>query len=289
MSYPLINGATINGEEEGLLLQGLDLVVADTALMVEVMLPDGAEPLETGDVALEFHLDPDGLDLVATETHEAIYDAVITPVGIDMVVAGTAGTFVTYIVGSAYPLELGANRPQLGRDIVLIADSIELVREGLHSALTAMPAPDIAVTVGSARPLILGDLPAIERGTITLDATSAFPVELGTPGVTAVMLANSAQPMELGAPGTGQIAAAQSVQPLEMGAQPVLAFYGFAIGIDIGRQGRHSALRGPVEVFVDSAQPLEFGGTGLPAIALHARQSFPLQVGLPAADRGMTC
>jgi hypothetical protein len=158
MSYPLINGALINGAEEQT-TKGIDLVNAGVGLVVVTTLGVSVTPLEFGAVTGQV-----GVDVAAT------------PWGIDLARFGVGVStiaqpdpdFVSVGV-SARPLELGAP-----------TTSGEVATTGTSAAPLLMG--DIvaeAVVIGvSATPLELGD---IDTAAVMTTGASATPLELGAP------------------------------------------------------------------------------------------------------------
>jgi hypothetical protein len=158
MSYPLINGAEINGSDAAT-TEGIDLVTAGVGLVVVTTLGVSATPLEFGAVTGKV-----GVDVVAR------------PGGMDLVRAGLGVTtiaqpdpdFVTAGV-SARPLELGS--PTSAGQVATTGASATPLQMGDIVA-------GIRVLGVSAQPLELGDIGA---ATVMTTGTSAWPLEVGAP------------------------------------------------------------------------------------------------------------
>lgn len=286
MSYPLINGATINGFEAGQ-TEGIELVTAGLATASHDVYPAGALPLEIGDIDARFSIGPDGIDLVQTETHTAIYSGIVLPAGIELVTAGVATVHVVVVAVGARPLEIGAPRARNGVDVEARPAGLDLVRSGLHSAFLAQPAPAMTVEAAGTRPLQMG-VPGAHLGSVTVDAPGYHALEMGDPatGVAAQAVGHAA--MEFGQPSTGIVVIGRGGVALDMGA-PALRFRISVTGFDFGISGKHSALVAPTEVFASGAHPMEFGNPLAPTVVVFGRQSFPMQLGQPSLDRGATC
>lgn len=227
MSYPLINGAEINGSEE------------------------------------------------------------LTTQGIDLVTAGH-GTLVVSLVGvSAYPLEFGAHKGQVGVDVTGRPAGLDLVRAGLGVISVAQPDPNVTLLGVSARPLELGTPSA--GGAIALTGVSATPMQLGNHGVGVGLLGQSAYALELGEPGPAHITLSGiSAQVMELGA-PSIVFSVSISGIDLVTAGQGRIFSAAALLQGASAYPLELGDTDTPTVAMRGRSAFPMQLGQPAASRGATC
>lgn len=120
MSYPLINGAEINGTDSGgVLTEGIELVSAGVPSLALALEAGSAQPLELGDFIVQIGFDvaatPAGLDLVHSGLHSVFMgqpggDVTLFAPGVRVlelgaIAAGLGG--VTVDAGSAQPLELG--------------------------------------------------------------------------------------------------------------------------------------------------------------------------------------
>lgn len=227
MSYPLINGAEINGSE-GSAAQGIDLVTAGQGMLV------------------------------------------VSPVGV-----------------SAYPLEFGVHKVQVGVDVAGRPAGLDLVRAGLGVISVAQPEPNVTLLGVSAQPLGLGTPSA--GGAIALTGVSATPVELGNHGVSVGLMGQPAYALELGEPGAAHITLSGiSAQVLELGA-PSAAFAISISGIDLVTAGQGRIFSAAALLQGASAYPLELSDTDTPTVAMRGRSAFPIQLGQPAASRGATC
>lgn len=207
--------------------------------------------------------------------------------GIDLVTAGQ-GTLVVSLVGvSAYPLEFGAHKGQVGVDVAGRPAGLDLVRAGLGVISVAQPEPNVTLLGVSAQPLGLGTPSA--GGAIALTGVSAIPVELGNHGVSVGLMGQSAYALELGGPGTAHITLSGiSAQVLEFGT-PSAAFAVSVSGIDLVTAGQGRIFSAAALLQGSSAYPLELGDTDTPTVAMRGRPAFPLQLGQPTISRGATC
>lgn len=210
-----------------------------------------------------------------------------TAKGIDLVTAGQ-GTLVVSLVGvSAYPLEFGAHKGQVGVDVTGRPAGLDLVRAGLGVISVAQPEPNVTLLGMSARPLGLGTPSA--GGAIALTGVSATPVELGNHGVSVGLMGQPAYALELGEPGAAHITLSGiSAQVLEFGT-PSAAFAVSISGIDLVTAGQGRIFSAAALLQGASAYPLELGDTDTPTVAMRGRSAFPTQLGQPAASRGATC
>lgn len=286
MTYPLINGATINDDDQGATV-GIDLARAGPAQIKSALLADGAGPLELGAPAVRVSINPPGMDLVSEGQSFIRYQHFIRPAGTDLVTAGPAGLSVVLRAEGAVALELGEPRVRSGVDVALKAFGIDLVRQGYHSIMLAQPAPNIVLQAASARPLVLG-APSVNSATVVLQAGGAMALQLGMPTSHVSLGASGARPLELGTPAVAFRLRAAGAAPLELGA-PTVAGAMRLEGIDLARAGMARMVSGVNALAAAGAWPLELGAPGRHAITLHARQSFPLALGRPSIDRGSAC
>lgn len=210
MSYGLINGQLVNGdEEEG---SGIDLVSHGIGTMVVLLVGQSAQPLELGavqvkngqDVAVGMY----GLDLVR-------HDLGVLTIGqppVNQVLVGQG----------ARPLELGAP--------TAVPEAMTITGTSAQPLVLGEPGPAGLTLLGtSAEPLEMGDPGPVVR--YIGGVGSAYPLELGLHSTSTAV---SIEGIDLVAHGVGLLAAAgvvlqgQSHQPLELGqpAQPGRLLYG---------------------------------------------------------------
>lgn len=287
MSYPLINGAAINAEEGGLQLPGLDLVAAGMATAVLAVTAGGHTPLELGAPTVKHAIGVGGIDLVSSETHTGLFNALLQAPGMDLVAAGIGSAAITAFADGAQAFEFGDHRAKIGQDVEILTEGIDLVREGYHSALAAQPGPIVVADVTSFFPLELG-APAIARSASEVQAQEAYPLLMGAPALAVTLTAQSYYPLEMGQANTAFAASVASARPLEYG-EPVAAFALSPSGVDLARVGTHGTDVAGAAVEIQGAHVLEIGTPGTPTFIAYARQSFPMQVGNPSISRGATC
>lgn len=287
MSYPLINGAAINGEEAGEATVGIDLVTFGQAVAVPALLAAGAQPMELGTPRIVLPLRPPGLDLVNAGQATARYNTALQPPGIDLVTGGQAMAEMVLEAQGAQPLELGAPRVRNGLDASLGIEGLDLVRTDFAVIALEQVAPDQVVQARSGRPLEMGT-PEARPGAVTVQVVSAQPLVLGAPGAGIRLQAQGAQALELGMPAAGIRLQASAARPLELGV-PTVAVALQVEGIDLVRAGTASIALPTAQLLAASAYVLELGTPGLPSTTVRARASFPLQLGMPAVARENTC
>lgn len=291
MSYSLINGAPINGDEGGditLLPSGLDLLSAGAHTAVGGTTAGDASPLELGDPLALYAIEPPGLELLDAGTHIGLHDMDFTPPGLDLVDHGIPAMVVNPVAGDAEPLEIGDLTLQIGVPINARPAGLDLVLAGLHVASVGVVLPSDGFTVaGNARPLQLGS-PALTPAAASTTAGGAQPLELGTAAIGVALSAGGAEPLELGTPGTGYATNAGAAQPLVLGS-PGLAMAFTVQGIDLVVAGLHTVVSGGTFTVAGGGEPLTLGDHGPLGYASITRQHFPLDLGNLSINRGTTC
>ncbi len=291
MSYPLINGAVINGSGGGdivLLPSGLDLLAADPHTAVGSTVAGDAQPLELGDANVQFAIEPSGLDILDHGVALAFYDPVLSPPGLDILQHGAPAMAVNPVAGDAYVLEFGATELQIGSRIQARPLGMDLVTSGLHVASVGpvLPTPMTGMGVG-ARPMELGS-PAVAPGPYAAVAGGAAPLELGAPWLGVAVIAGDGEPLELGVAMLGMAASAGGANPLELGAHN-LGMSFTVTGMDLVVAGQHGAVGGGMSTVAGEAWPLELGSPGQPGFASVTRSQFPLLLGSASIHRGTSC
>lgn len=290
MTYPLINGETINGEEDGggvISFAGLDVGVAGTAVVRVPVDVGSAYPTEFGDLATAFPIAPAGLDVGISGTHSGLFQKPLPFDGLDLGVAGVPSVRVTAYPQSAQPLEFGPFRAQNGVDVEVTPSGLNIGRTGLHGAIAGQPAPVLAVQVASVRPLEIGALSVVRSGTV-VEPASALPLEIGPLATGIALTVAGAHPLEIGGINTAVVVSVQSATPVQMGGMTTQSSVAPA-GIDIGVSGTHSANADGITIHVGSAQPLELGGFGALGFAAYVRSARPMKIGPISIDRGSAC
>lgn len=293
MGFPSINGAAINAEEgAGILIEGLDIVRTplSTHTAYAVGSYAGAHPLELGDFdGIEFQARPPGLEMVSQGTHLVVYNASITPAGIEMVSAGVGRLEGVFAAPGTYPLEIGAHRIQQGVDVAISPVGLDIVRAGLHMAHAGMPPPAFTFSAPGARPLELGQ-PRLVLGGLTAQAPGFYPLTLGQPGTRFAGIAPGAYPLEIGGLGSPVTAyGAPGTYAMELGTPSV--HIGLPVtGIEMVRAGQHAVVVGGVAFEYEGAYPLELGDLDAPPrVTARAPQHFPMQMGHHSVQREATC
>lgn len=291
MSYPLINGAAINGTGGGdivLLPPGLDLLAAGTHTAVGSTDAGDGEPLEFGDASLMYALEPDGLDLLDHGVHLGFYDPVLSPPGLDILQHGTPVMVVNPVAGDADVMDFGALSLQIGSPIQARPASLDLLTYGLHVADVGgvLPPPMTGIGV-SARPLEFGT-PSMAPGPYAAVAGGLEPLELGAPTLGVVTIAGAAEPLEFGDFASGMATIAGAAWPLEL-AVPGIGMAFAVSGMDLLTAGVHRAVGGAMAAVAGNAAPLELGNHGPIGFATITRQKFPLEIGAVSIHRGVSC
>lgn len=294
MSFPSINGAAINGEEGGdvaITPAGLDAVRTPLGVPTAYAVGSyaGARPVEIGDVEARVVVLVPGLDAVSSGTAIAVYDALITPAGLDAVTPGVAAVAGVYVAPGSYPVELGNHRIRQGIDVEITPAGMDAVRSGLHLVVRGMPPADGVYPAAGARPVEMGG-GIVRPGTIAAVAPGARPVEVGQPGTQVAGIAPGAYPVEVGSVGAPRTAvSAPGARPVELG-QPSAQISITVGGLDPVRGGTHAVQLGGADFPCPGAYPVELGDFGTPPrVTARAPQHFPVQLGAHTIQREAAC
>jgi hypothetical protein len=287
MSYPLVNGSAINGDDEEASTEGIDLVQPGHHLAVRVGLVAGAQPLETGVPSVNLSLKPPGMDLVRSGAHSIRYNAALKPPGLDLASAGTAQTHSTIYANGAVGLELGAARVKTGVDVELVIGGVELVRVALHGILLALTPANLALEVTGSTVLALG-VPRAVAKPITLLTQGYAPLQLGLPRAAQALPVAGASPLDLGTPRVATVVKAKGSSALVLGAPSITVRLGHS-GIDLVQLGPAGVRSGSNVLLPAGAAALELGQPGGVGAKLFARAHIALELGAPRIDRGNAC
>ena len=219
MTYPLINGAVINGAEESS-TEGIELVSAGPGTIFAVSIGAGASVLEFGAVVGENGVDiaatPSSLDLVRGGLgviSMAQPDPNVTLLGagarpLEFGTPSVAGT-VTLTGAGAEPLQLGvpmAAAVLLGQGASLMElgepGPAAVMLRGASAWVLELGAPSAATFAGvSGIDLVSAGLGRVAGDAASLQGVSAYALELGDIGNPATITrGRSASPMQLGQP-----------------------------------------------------------------------------------------
>lgn len=226
MSYPLINGAEINGTDSGgVLTEGIELVSAGVHSLALALEAGSAQPLELGDFIVQIGFNvgatPAGLDLVHSGLHS--------------VFMGQPGADVTLFAPGVRVLELGAIAAGLGGVTVDGGSAQPLELGGPGLSIAGLAAGAHALEVGEA------------GFSFDADAQGAVALEFGSIGAR-FRLAHTG--IDMGRSGThalvaaGVIAQAAGANVLEVGDPSQPHFTAFARQSFPLELGRHTASRG---------------------------------------------
>lgn len=292
MSYPLINGAPINGDGGGditLLPPSLHILDAGIAKAVGGTTAGDAEPLAFGTPSVEFAFLPPSLQILDAGVHLAFHDWEFTPPSLHILDHGTPNIRVNPVAGDAMPLRFGPAQLRIGTDINARPASLRLPVAGLHVANVGAVLPSDGATVaGNARPVRFG-VPAFAPAAVLTTAGGASPVRFGTAALGVALTAGAAEPVRLGAPGPlGFVMTAGGVSPVRLGV-PTLSVSYLPPSLRILMAGTHAAVSGGTSTTAGDAEPVRMGAPGPVGHAAIARQHFPVRFGTPSIDRGTTC
>ena len=292
MSYPLINGASINssgGSSEAPLVptRGIPMALSGTQTAVRVLLVPSADALALGAHRTQQPIRPPSLALVQAGVPTAKFQATLYPAPLPMAVEGQAHLVLTVFPESADALALGAAKVKTGTDVELKPWGLGMCVTGQATVTQAQPQPSVTCQVPGARAMRFGAA-AVELPSIVVKPQGADALRMGGPRLVQVAKAAPSQAMALGQPRTVQI-----VKPASGHA------------LILGRAGIHTGLRPPgiplavggvpsirlarMVVQVESEDALQLGHAGPLAYTFHVRQSFALELGRPTVARTNQC
>lgn len=288
MSYPLINGTTINGEEaQGSLTIGIDLAKAGIPKAVVAARAVGVVGLSLGQAMVRAALLPPGVDLATSGQHIAKFNTSLKPPGLDLVRTMPAAVILKPRAPGLLALEFGALKVQLGIDVALDLAGLELARGGLHSALAGQQGSNVVVQARSARALQMGS-PRAALAAIQVTAPGKTALSLGVPGVRSDLLASGGYPLEPGVPQLRAVAAAPGRRALDLG-EPAVVLQMSVGGLDLARTGRPSLRSSAVLLEAAGAVALQLGMPSVGALTVRARPGFALELGSLSVLRESTC
>lgn len=291
MAYPLINGAEINGSEESTGIGsagGLALGKAGQATAVSIAYVAGSTPIQIpGAAGLKTYIAPPGLNLLTAGTPMAVYQALLRPAGLNLLTAGAPSLDISVFPESAKPFVFGANRAQLGTDVVLYPPGMDLVRDGWHSIERGMPGANQAATAVGQVALRIGGA-AVEPATMAFDVAGSTPLVFGQSGAGRYVMVGGSRPIAIGTPSIRVTSFAQPATALRIGGASIQISIR-PPGIRLGKAGVPTALASGSEVWVDGAHALVFGAPRGLKMAAYARPARPIRFGPVQIDRGTAC
>jgi hypothetical protein len=291
MSYPLINGALINGAEGGdfaLAPEGIDLITYGSHTGVGGTTAGGESIFELGDFEIEFALQVPGLDLISWGQHVGEHQVDITPDGLDLISWGEHSVLVTPVAGDAHIFEMGDVVVQIGQDRELELPGLDLIRWGQHTAEVGVVLPSNGFTVaGNARFFELGGLAVVPAAAETT-AGAAHIFEMGTLSVGAAGTAGAAHIFEMGGLSVAAAVEAGGARIFELGGLSVGMSFTMQ-GMDLISHGTHTAVGGNMATTAGDAHIFELGGLAPLGFATTARQAFIFELGKPSINRGTAC
>lgn len=286
MSYPLINGAVINGAD-GVVTDGIDLAVAAQIFASRWGGVAAVVALETGTPEVALQIKPPGIDLAVGGLHAARYNTALHPPGIDLCTGGTALSVCMAQKPSIVALDVGAPRAQQGVDAELTPDGIDLALSGVHVAYPEQPPANVVASVEGVRALELGT-PAMETGGLIAYAASATPMQMGVPGARSAHVVAGYAALQTGQPGVQVAARVPQASALGLGV-PTVAVRMAMSGIDLSVHTPGRVLAGGLAFAVVGHEAFELGVPGVVGTTVRVRQGAAFTLGTPSADRGALC
>ena len=183
MSYPLINGASINssgGASEAPLVptRGIPMALSGTQTAVRVLLVPSADALKLGAHRTQRPLRPPSLALAQAGVPTAKFQATLYPAPLQMAVEGQAHLVLTVFPEPADALALGAAKVKTGTDVELKPWGLGMCVAGQATVTQAQPQPSVTYQVPAARAMRYGAA-AIELPSIVLRPQGSDALRMG--------------------------------------------------------------------------------------------------------------
>lgn len=292
MSYPLINGASINssgGSSEAPLVptRGIPMALSGTQTAVRVLLAPSADALALGAHRIQQPIRPPSLALAQAGVPTAKFQATLYPAPLPMAVEGQAHLVLTVFPEPADALALGAAKVKTGTDVELKPWGLGMCVTGQATVTQTQPQPSVTYQVPAARAMRYGAA-AIELPSIVLRPQGSDALRMGRARMVQVAKAAPSHAMALGQPRTVQIVKPAAGHALGLGRAGIHTGLRPA-GIPLAVGGVPSVRLAQMVVQVESADALQLGHPGPLAYAFHVRQSFALELGRPIVARTHQC
>lgn len=292
MSYPLINGASINssgGSSEAPLVptRGIPMVLSGTPTLARVLFTPAADALQLGMPRTLLALRPPSLPLAQGGTPIAKFQASLYPVPLPMAIEGQAHLVLTVFAHSADALALGAAKVKSGVDVVLKPWGLNMAVEGWATVTPEQPKPSVTYSVEPSRAMRYG-VAAMDQGSIVVKDQGTDALGVGTVRMVRVAKVLPGEAMAMGQPRTVQVLRASSAQALQWGRAGVsTGLHPAGISMAVGGIPALRQAQLVVQVYADDA--LQLGMPGPLVHSYRARQSFALELGRPSVTRTHQC
>lgn len=292
MSYPLINGASINssgGSSEAPLVptRGIPMALSGTQTAVRALLASSADALALGVHRIQIPIRPPSLALAQGGVPTAKFQATLYPAPLPMAIEGQAQLVLTVFPESADALALGTAKVKTGTDVDLKPWGLGMCVAGQATATQTQPQPSVTYQVPGARAMRYGAA-AIELPSIVLKPQGSDALRMGSARMAQVAKAAPSHAMAFGQPRTVQIVKPAAGHALDLGRANIHTGLRPA-GIPLAVGGVPSVRLAQRVVQVESADALQLGYPGPLAYAFHVRQSFALELGRPTVARTHQC
>lgn len=292
MSYPLINGASINssgGSSEAPLVptRGIPMALSGTQAAVRALLASSADALALGAHRIQIPVRPPSLALAQGGVPTAKFQATLYPAPLPMAVEGQAQLVLMVFPESADALALGAAKVKTGTDMELKPWGLGMCLAGQATAAQTQPQPSVTYQVPGARAMRYGAA-AIELPSIVLKPQGSDALRMGSARMVQVAKAAPSHAMAFGQPRTVQIVKPAAGHALDLGRANIHTGLRPA-GIPLAVGGVPSVRLAQRVLQVESADALQLGYPGPLAYAFHVRQSFALELGRPTVARTNQC
>ncbi len=292
MSYPLINGASINssgGSSEAPLVptRGIPMALSGTQTAVRALLASSADALALGAHRIQIPIRAPSLALAQGGVPTAKFQATLYPAPLPMAVEGQAQLVLTVFPESADALALGAAKVKTGTDVDLKPWGLSMCVAGQTTATQTQPQPSVTYQVPGARAMRYGAA-AIELPSIALRPQGEDALRMGGARLVQVAKAAPSNAMAFGQPRTVQIVKPAAGHALDLGRANIHTGLRPA-GIPLAVGGVPSVRLVQMVVQVESADALQLGHPGPLTYAFHVRQSFALELGHQTVARTHQC
>lgn len=281
MSYPLINGAAINADEQ---VKSKSLRPVRFGLPTLQMRVAGLHPAQFGFLSLEMRaasLRMGGFGKPSAVILNSV--SALAPVQ-----WGIARLAMNQRAESMRAGSFGVPRLKTGTDLTLPVGGMHPAQFGEMRMIPGLPPSGITRPVRSSlRPQHFGT-PTLCAVLTTGAAASLRPAGFGLPTLCTVHSADSLRPAQWGIPGLALGSRAATLRPVMCG-KPRLSQALRTSSLRTTHLGVATLQLGALHLQSQSLRPVQFGMPAYGGVALHLRPLCPVRMGRPALDRGAIC
>lgn len=278
MTYPSINGATINGSE-AVETRGLQPVVYGEPSLLLAFHASSLQPAQFGMASTIMQ--------AASLRPVRFGVAALTMQAASLRPARFGTPALVFRVASLQPAQFGLARVKFGTDIMAVPASLSPVHFGAHSILGGLPPASWVRPADSLKPVRFGT-PGLKSSLHIGPVASLQPVKLGLHKVRCALPAASLAADSFGMPGLAVNMRAASVRPVRFGTgRAVHRFY--AASLHCTQFGAPGIRLRPMALSATSLHPVQFGAVSMYGVSLRARGMCPVRFGRPVLNKGGIC